>query len=702
MQSFLKKVLFFWSCLLPLCNHATLAQSPFRVQLDSMLPLLKGEISDSQRMGLLIGISNKYMKLQSDSMHFYVDQLLALSEKTNSVRGFRSAYQFLGIAAEFDFDYNTAIQYYRKALVYAKASTKPGIAGNIYDNIGRNKYYLEELDSSIYYIKEGMKVNRSLENWTYVGLGYNTLGQISIKQNDYEQAIAYFLAANDEFKKDDAWEWLAGMHNNIGHVYERIDLYEEAIEQFEMALAIVEEKDYQTDIQLYLQNIGECYLGLEQYQKALPYLYKALQGAKESDNKEVIQLSYNSLGTCMLALDSLNQSIAYSNKALAIAEQTNDWYARFFANHNLAKVYRNKGAIHKAEVYFNTALDLVEKYGDQEMKMNLLKDMSAFYGEQENYEAAFNQFKAYNVIEDSFFNVEKISRIAALQKKYETAEREKEISQLKQRELEQGIQLAQSQRNNAFYLLGILALLVAGSFYFIRYQEKQKANKDLAHKNQLIAAQNKDLAQKQGQLHQSLQEKEVLLKEIHHRVKNNLQLITSLLNLQAAGAPQQSLEDFLYNGQHRVKSMALIHERLYLSDNVSAIEIGAYTQDLVNSIFESFSVEDHIQYHIESEQVLLDIDQAIPVGLIINELVTNSLKHAFQNQAQGRLAVKVSKEDQAVLLIVEDDGIGLEESEDKNSMGLELVRLLVRQLKGVFKLTHLKGTQAQISFNLLP
>ena len=215
--------------------------------------------------------------------------------------------------------------------------------------------------------------------------------------------------------------------------------------------------------------------------------------------------------------------------------------------------------------------------------------------------------------------------------------------------------------------------------------------------------QRNRLRKTQQQLSHSLEEKETLLKEIHHRVKNNLQLITSLLNLQADGESEQTVEEFLYKGRTRVKSMALIHEHLYRSNNLANIDMQSYVQELVDSIFDSFgAVDSNITYQLEAQPTELDIDKAIPLGLIINELVSNSLKHAFENQPQGQIQIKLKNQANQVDIRIQDNGKGFLSTENPNSLGLQLVRILVRQLKGSFHLHADQGTQADISFSLSP
>jgi PAS domain S-box-containing protein len=205
-------------------------------------------------------------------------------------------------------------------------------------------------------------------------------------------------------------------------------------------------------------------------------------------------------------------------------------------------------------------------------------------------------------------------------------------------------------------------------------------------------------------LQESLHEKEVLLKEIHHRVKNNLQIVFGLLELQARSIHDPHIKTLFEDSQNRIHSMALIHEMLYRSSDLSQIDFATYLQDLLHSLAQSYNVDaQRISFQVDIETFPLNIELATPCGLIVNELVTNALKHAFPNHRSGsiKLACHKSKENR-VCLIISDNGIGI--SADLNiskikSLGLQLVYTLTKQLKGTIILDRSGGTTFQLEFN---
>lgn len=200
----------------------------------------------------------------------------------------------------------------------------------------------------------------------------------------------------------------------------------------------------------------------------------------------------------------------------------------------------------------------------------------------------------------------------------------------------------------------------------------------------------------------SLAEKTILLKEIHHRVKNNLQIISSLLDLQSDFIRDEQDRNFFQDSQNRIRSMALIHQKLYQSESLASIDFHDYLEDLANYLFSSTARDtDRIRLNVEVENVLLGMDEAIPCGLIVNELISNSLQHAFPIDRQGEISVRCCSEDGWITLTVSDNGIGLPAGLDfsnTETLGLQLVTMLVQQLHGQIELRNDNGASYKVRF----
>lgn len=211
----------------------------------------------------------------------------------------------------------------------------------------------------------------------------------------------------------------------------------------------------------------------------------------------------------------------------------------------------------------------------------------------------------------------------------------------------------------------------------------------------------------EAQLRKSLEEKEVLLQEIHHRVKNNMQVISSLLSLQSNYIDNPLVIEYFRDSQARVHSMALVHEKLYRSQDLTSIDLAEYVEDLAHHLFQTHHLNSqNISLEIETESVSIDLDRAIPCGLILNELISNALKHAFPAGQNGEVRVELKTENPELLnLTVCDNGVGFPAHLDfsnSGTLGLQLVNTLVKQLGGTIELTANHSTEFRVRFTVSP
>jgi len=218
----------------------------------------------------------------------------------------------------------------------------------------------------------------------------------------------------------------------------------------------------------------------------------------------------------------------------------------------------------------------------------------------------------------------------------------------------------------------------------------------------LLASDVTPLKLAEQQIVASLKEKEVLLKEVHHRVKNNMQIISSMLKLQLDYIKDPSALEFSKNSHNRVKTMALVHEKLYQSNNLARIDFAEYVRSLTIYLLGYYGVNTrHVSLKTDIQKTLMDINTAIPCGLIINELFSNALKHAFPDERKGEISIKFSSESDMNTLIISDNGVGFPSEidiENPGSLGLQLFNALVHQLHGKINLHINEPTTFEITF----
>jgi len=234
------------------------------------------------------------------------------------------------------------------------------------------------------------------------------------------------------------------------------------------------------------------------------------------------------------------------------------------------------------------------------------------------------------------------------------------------------------------------------------FVELYRKTHELARLNQ---AMETEIEHRLEQIRATLREKETLLKEIHHRVKNNLQVISSLLSLQSDNLADADARRLFLDARDRVRSMALVHEKFYESHNLARIELGEYLHSLMKDLLRAHTgLASTVRFRIEQERVFLPVDLAIPCGLIVNELATNALKHAFHGRADGEIAIDLRLlDDQRIRIVIGDDGCGLPRGLDwgkSDTLGLRLVRMLTEQLNGTLELQDGPGTAFQLTFSM--
>ena len=386
-------------------------------------------------------------------------------------------------------------------------------------------------------------------------------------------------------------------------------------------------------------NIGLAHIQLRKYEEALPYLENGIGIIRE-----------NKIG--IYSLDVIEFTLALSESHLRLDN------------------------IEKAKEFLDTELNLVKT--DHIYKRNRL--LAMYYDKNEDYKNATFFLQKNMRINDSINKTDnslKKQQLATIVAQYEVEDVRKALDKkLLEMKIQESEMQAKDERINLVFISLIFTLLgFAGLVY--AYLKSIK--------NQRLIAEQKYI------IENALVEKDSLLKEIHHRVKNNLQMVSSLLSLQTKNTRSKAAIEALEEGKTRVKAMALIHQKLYQNDDLSVIEMQGYIESLINSVQSVFKKGGHnINITIDAEGVELDIDRAIPFGLILNELVSNSFKYAFpEDNDDGKIYIHIRKNGEHGFFEYTDNGIGLpEDSEERadSSMGVRLMKRLVNQLQSTLNI----------------
>jgi two-component sensor histidine kinase len=346
---------------------------------------------------------------------------------------------------------------------------------------------------------------------------------------------------------------------------------------------------------------------------------------------------------------------------------------------------------------------------------------------QTDLTSAIRHFQRYKILNDSLLNEKTRQRTSLMEVQYQTQEKEHRIVQLRQESQLRESELQKTKATRNFIVAGAVMLALLLGLFYNRYRLKQRTNQQLQakqveveDKNRLLEAKQLLLEAKQlevedkNQLLQGLlsqkeelvEQKEWLLKEVHHRVKNNLQIIISLLQSQGRYLSDEVAINAINQSKHRVRAMALIHQKLYRSDTLSTLDASEYLKEVVGQLAESFDAGERIRFDYQLESLELDVVQAVPLGLILNEAVTNTIKYAFPNGRAGTVRLCLRHlEGQHYELVVEDDGVGLPAGlalERSHSMGAKIMRGLSKQLEGSLKVESQGGVKVTVRFLVSP
>lgn len=347
--------------------------------------------------------------------------------------------------------------------------------------------------------------------------------------------------------------------------------------------------------------------------------------------------------------------------------------------HNLARAYGNFGRPTKG---INELLEIISIHKDAMQVKDLASSyllLSRLYEQAGNYSAANQNLNQFLSTYDTYQSALRAKDFAKMEVEYDTARKENELAL-------SNMELTKVKRERLALILGLVCLVGISALLYRLIRLRKRANKVLAQKSEIIA--------------NALQEKEVLLREIHHRVKNNLQVVSSLLSLQSRGLSDETAKTAMTESRNRVQSMALIHQNLYQDQDLMGVNTADYIEKLTTNLVQNYSLK-QVDVETDIDNLSLDVDIMIPLGLILNELITNSLKYAFDDHEKGKIEVRLKQHATGLQLQVIDNGKGLPEgfeNNKQNSMGFRLIDAFTRKLKATMEVLNPEiGTGIQIS-----
>lgn len=405
-------------------------------------------------------------------------------------------------------------------------------------------------------------------------------------------------------------------------------------------------------------------------------------------------------GDCYAALKKPVLAEKYYLEAMKLFEKRNiiDTYY-FLSCKSIAEFYVDQKLYYEAVPY-------LQKILNSPKPVFTMTDLAAAHllqfkvdSASHNYLSAIKHFEYSKAITDSIFNKVRLKQSEQLQLQYDMARRDHENLGLRNRNNMQRSELEKEALNRKLVTLGLLGSVIITALMFYLYRAKQRSNIMLKVRQDEINTQN-------NSLNQLLTEKEWLMKEIHHRVKNNLQIISSLLNTQSSYLDNEQAIMAIRDSQNRMQAISIVHQKLYQSDDLSTVNLGKYIEELARNIQDSFKGQSNIRFNIKVQDIRLITADTVPLGLILNEAITNSIKYAFDEGAWGNITISMFTISGGLCrLIIHDDGKGLPAGFDIDSitsLGMNLMIGLTDQLHGTFSIHSNTGTTITVTFRPSP
>lgn len=526
------------------------------------------------------------------------------------------------------------------------------------------EYSFSNYDSSLHYTKKAIKLANKIGDAYWIATSTEMMAMLNEISGNTERAIELYLKVIG-IREQLHGKGLETTYNNLGILFQTQGNYHKAYEYYAKSYELEKARNNTEGIVGSLINMSVSLSRLNQQDSAYYLLKSAEQLAQKNHFDYLLQNVYLDLSNYYILKNKLDSAFLYCQMLLQANEKDSlKSETLIIVLQTAGDVYLKKDSVKTALQFYNQVETLASELNNLEYSTRLYQSKAKALAQMGRYQQAYTYMQKYSQASDSLINKESLTILHDLETRYQTEKKEHKIAQLE-------LETARSINQRNLFIVLVVGVVMGLGFLYYLLRIKSKSN--------LIISQ-------------SLAEKEVLLREIHHRVKNNLQIISSLLNLQSRYVTDEQAVNAINEGKSRVKAMSLIHQKLYQKDNLTGIEMPSYIQSLVDSLFQSYGVHaKQVKFISKVENLRLDVDTAIPLGLILNEWVTNALKYAFVT-TPGNLTIFLFQQNKEMVLKVQDDGEGFKSNAKSDGYGMRLVNSLARKLKGNVTYQNQNGT----------
>lgn len=614
------------------------------------------------RVNTLLDQSESLIYINLDSALHYANAALLEANNNGNTKQVFDAYRTIGYVFEENSHLQEALEAYQKALDLADKKLTDTEKYKIYNDWAILNKKMGHYAIAYDYHWQTIKIAEKIANWEVAESGYNGLGTMYAMMGNTEKAILHY---NKSIEAAEKWGNTMGIiltKENIVSIYLKSKNHPVALQNVEKAFDMASALGDSIRIAAVLNLYGDVEMAMGQSEKALLKYQKANQLLQQSGDKTQLSRSYLSLGSYYFEqkkYDKADYNFSQSKRLEAYLYPVCS--AELYQK--LGKLYNSKGENSKAIEAYKMSLQKTDSLGLKDMARDNHLALANILKLEQQYETAYQHVAIANQLGDALFADAKAQSANVEHFKYDIEKRDSQIA---------AQQFELNQAKTIRIILGISLALVLGILFFTWRQMKAKLN--------------------------AMQHIELLMKELHHRVKNNLQTVTSIMRLQARHITDPSVLQVLGESRSRLEAISMIHQQLYRSDDVQSVNFKLFLEGLVEKqLFTHGMSEKELETIITLENEYINVDLALPLGLIINELLTNSFKYAYPSVSKPKLQIDISHDK----LFYADNGSGLPSqytNQASKSFGIQLISSLAQQLRGKFSFGNDNGMFFKLVF----
>lgn len=542
-------------------------------------------------------------------------------------------------------------------------------------------FLYQDSDSMYIYASKALAIGLKFELIKIEARAHAQLAVLFDFQSNSDSAIHHHTKAINIFESHDSLKgFLPNAYFNFADSYTAFDNFDQAILWLKKSLAVSQSLNRKKDYAFVYHDLAHMYDNLGEKDSVIPYYRKAQQYLKFTDS-QILKRAFNlNFGTQLLKRNMLDSAKIYYDRFKSSVNEAGDsthitlmHLARF--NH---KYHLKLSEFTKSKSYLEECFSHAKKTKSPTEVLATYGDFKKYFIAVAQYDSALFYYEQEVKLLDSVESIEAENRVAEIETKFRTVQKERRIGKLENEAI------IDKERNSFLTWLSLAAVfifLIILTFYVINRRKSKK----LIEQNEIIQESHKEI--------------ENLIRESHHRIKNNLQVVSSLLKMQSKSVKSDESKASLIEAFNRVKTIALLHQRLQGSQTFKFIKLNDFIEQLVGSIKHSITgVHSEIEFFMDLDDVEVDTDQSISFGLMVNELITNSIKYAFEGKP-GKIWVNLKKKNEKLVLEVVDNGIGFPNGFDATagkSLGFKIVKSLSIKLKAEMKVNSEKGAQVLI------